>query len=470
MTLPHIIQGGMGAGVSNWRLARSVARAGQMGVVSGTALDTILVRHLQNGDATGDYRRALARFPFPAVAERVLGRYFVPGGKPADRPYARLPLHTATVTREQAELIVLANFAEVSLAREGHDGPVGINLLDKIPLPNLASLYGAMLAGVDYVLMGAGIPWQIPGALDRLSRHEPVSVLLPVEQAPSGVEHRSAFDPALFGPPGEPLARPRFLAIVSSQTLAQALVRRATGRIDGFIVEGDVAGGHNAPPRGPLQLGPTGEPIYGPRDAVDWEGLRRLGLPFWIAGGSGSPARLREAFETGAAGIQVGTLFALCEESGLTAAIKAQFRDLCRRDEVKVFTDPTASPTGFPFKVVGLPGTLAEADLYSLRQRVCDLGYLRRLWHRPDGTVGYRCPSEPVADYERKGGTAEETIGRKCLCNGLLANIGMGSPLAGGGFELPLVTAGSALAQLREFLRHVGESYSSSQVLDYLLA
>jgi nitronate monooxygenase len=59
----------------------------------------------------------------------------------------------------------------VFLAKEGHDGPVGINLLTKIQLPNLASLYGAMLAKVDYVLMGAGIPREIPQALDTLSQH-----------------------------------------------------------------------------------------------------------------------------------------------------------------------------------------------------------------------------------------------------------------------------------------------------------
>jgi len=47
---PWLIQGGMGVGVSGWRLARAVARTGQLGVVSGTALDTLLIRVLQSGD------------------------------------------------------------------------------------------------------------------------------------------------------------------------------------------------------------------------------------------------------------------------------------------------------------------------------------------------------------------------------------------------------------------------------------
>ena len=68
-----IIQGGMGAGVSDWRLARAVAHTGQLGVVSGTALDTVLARRLQLGDPSGHLRRAIAAFPFQDLAERAFG-------------------------------------------------------------------------------------------------------------------------------------------------------------------------------------------------------------------------------------------------------------------------------------------------------------------------------------------------------------------------------------------------------------
>ena len=81
--LPRVIQGGMGVGVSGWPLARAVSKAGQLGVVSGTAMDTILARRLQLGDVGGHTRRALARFPIPGVAQRILDRYFIPGGKPS---------------------------------------------------------------------------------------------------------------------------------------------------------------------------------------------------------------------------------------------------------------------------------------------------------------------------------------------------------------------------------------------------
>lgn len=48
--LPRIIQGGMGVRISSWKLAREVSQKGELGVISGTAMDTILVRTLQDGE------------------------------------------------------------------------------------------------------------------------------------------------------------------------------------------------------------------------------------------------------------------------------------------------------------------------------------------------------------------------------------------------------------------------------------
>lgn len=89
--LPTVIQGGMGVAVSGWRLARQVSRAGHLGVVSGTAMDAVLARCLQDGDPGGHYRRALLHFPSPAVAARVLDTYFVEGGRPASTPTSQCP-------------------------------------------------------------------------------------------------------------------------------------------------------------------------------------------------------------------------------------------------------------------------------------------------------------------------------------------------------------------------------------------
>jgi len=466
-TLPRVpvIQGGMGVAVSGWRLARAVSMAGQMGVVSGTALDSVMVRRLQDGDPDGHVRRAMERFPIPGVAERVLERHFSPGGRAPGQPYRLLSLYGHAVSAAREALAILANFVEVHLAKEGHEGPVGLNLLTKIQAPNLASLYGAMLAGVDVVLMGAGIPREIPAALDRLSEHRSASLRLEVE---GGGSETLDFDPARHLSASDVgLKRPAFLPIVSSDTLATMLARKTEGGIQGFVVEGPSAGGHNAPPRSRGDLTDRGEPRYGPRDRADLAKVRRLGLPFWLAGGKGSPEGLREARRQGAAGIQVGTLFAWCRESGIAPEWKQRVLTDVRKGRVDLFTDPRASPTGFPFKVVNTAGSLGERDIYESRERICDLGYLRTAYRRPDGRIGYRCPAEPIDQWIAKGGSPDEAVERKCLCNSLVSAVGL-PQLRDGGEEPPLLTAGDDLRDLDSFLNGRQE-YTAADVIAHLV-
>lgn len=460
----------MGVGVSNWRLAHAVSSLGQLGVVSGTALDSVFVRRLADGDPGGHMRRGLDAFPFPEMARRIWQDYFVPGGKPSGSPYPNLPMHQHVQSRIRAELCMAANFVEVFLAREGHKNPVGINFLEKVQLPHLPSLYGAMLAGVGYVLMGAGIPLQIPGVLDALAAHRPAEYRLSVTGASQDRDTAMHFDPAVYaeGPLPE-VERPKFLAVVSSNTLAATMLRRASGRVDGLIIEGPTAGGHNAPPRGKLQLTDSGEPVYGERDAVNLADLRALGVPFWLAGGYGRPGKLREALEEGAEGIQAGTAFAFSQESGLLDELKSKVIEQATSGTAAVFTDARVSPTGFPFKVVQLEGTGSEAEAYQARQAICDLGYLRELYVMPDGRIGYRCAAEPAASYVAKGGDRDDTAGRKCLCNGLLANVGLAQVRSDHTIELPLVTAGDDLNTISAFLAPAATSYSAADVVRILL-
>ncbi len=471
MTHPTIIQGGMGVAVSNWRLARAVSITGQLGVVSGTALPAVQVRLLQQGDPGGHLRRAFNAFPLPAIAERVWREFHVPGGLPPGTPFKLTGLPTLPLSQPFLELTILANFAEIFLAKEGHSGRVGLNLLEKIQLPTIPSLYGAMLAGVDTVLMGAGIPRSIPGILDGLAHGSAVEMKIDIEgAAPDDPLRVLRFDPrSLFS--GEPpvVHRPQFLAIVSSATLALTLAKKSTGRVDGFVIEGALAGGHNAPPRGPLQLSPAGEPIYGPRDAAELPKFRDLGLPFWLAGAFSRPGKIAEAQAQGAVGVQVGTAFALCEESGIFPDLKRRLRELVRAGTARVFTDPLASPTGFPFKVVQLARTMSDAAAFASRPRICDLGYLRTLFRRADGTVGYRCASEAVADWVRKGGDQAASLGRKCLCNGLMSTAGLAQTRADGEPELPIVTAGDELSHLARYFDFTRESYSAADVIRILL-
>jgi nitronate monooxygenase len=470
MSDPVIIQGGMGVGVSSWRLAGAVSRLGALGVVSGTALDQVFARRLQEGDPGGHMRRGLDQFPFREMAERVWRAYYVPGGKPKDESYQKLPMHTKEGSRVLQELCMVANFVEVFLASEDHGNPMGINYLEKVQIPHLPSIYGAMLAGVDYVLMGAGIPLKIPGVLDRFVNHEVATYPLQISGARDADDTNMTFDPRGFADRIlPPLRRPRFLAIIASNTLATTMLKKANGRVDGFIIEGPVAGGHNAPPRGKLQLDEAGEPVYGERDCVDLEKIRELGVPFWLAGGYGTPEKLREALAAGAAGIQVGTAFAFCEESGLREGYKRALLQEAVSGRARVFTDPLASPTGFPFKVAQLGGTVSDPCVYLARPRVCDLGYLREAYRAAEGSIDYRCPGEPVTTYVAKGGKQENTLGRRCLCNALLANIGHPQVRNGKHVEQGLITAGDDLAGITRFLVADQMSYRAADVVEILM-
>jgi nitronate monooxygenase len=463
----------MGAAVSDWRLAKSVSKTGQLGVVSGTALDCVIARRLQVGDIGGHVRRALDAFPVREIADRIRERYFIPGGKPEGQPFKAVPMLTLKPVMHHLELIVAANFVEVFLAKEKHEGIVGINYLEKIQLPNLPSIFGAMLAGANCIIMGAGIPRAIPGVMDQLAKGEAVELSINLIDAEPGQKISTTFDPRqILGDNVTSLERPTFLAIVSSAPLASMLARKASGHVDGFIIESPVAGGHNAPPRGPLELNEAGEPIYGERDIVDLSAMRALGRPFYLAGGVASPQGLLDAQAEGAAGIQVGTVFAFCNESGLGASHKnrvlARFVDENAEAPI-VRTDPLASPTGFPFKVLPLTKTMAHPESANARPRLCDLGYLRQAYNRGEGKIGYRCPSEPVDQYLKKGGRLEDTKGRLCVCNGLMATVDMGQTRKDGYREDPLITSGDGLQGIRQFLKPGASTYAAADVIAGLL-
>lgn len=465
---PQIIQGGMGIAVSGWKLANAVGKAGQMGVVSGTVIDVVHSRILGDGDPGGHLRRAYEHFPVPEMAQRVLDTYFVEGGREPGQSYKNVPAWADVPPQGLVELSIVSNFGEVWLAKEGHDSPVGINFLEKIQLPVVCSAIGAMLAGVDAIIMGAGIPKQMPRLLRDLHAGKKGEYKIVVEGALQGEEYSISQDPvALLGPDVE-LKMPAFLAIITSNTLCSFLMKDPETCPDGFIIEMPTAGGHNAPPRGALKLDELGQPIYGDRDFPDFEKMTEAGLPYWIAGSWGKPQMLKEALALGAHGVQVGTAFAFSDESGFSADVKRQVFEQVEVGGAKVFTDPIASPSGFPFKVVELPGTASEKEVYLERKRVCDLSYLRSCYRKEDGTVGYRCSAEPVNIFVRKGGTVEQTEGKKCLCNHLMSNIGLGQ-LRKGEAEPTLVTSGDDLTEMVTTLGKGRGRYGAVDVLNYIL-
>lgn len=468
----QIIQGGMGVAVSDWKLARAVSKEGQLGVISGTGIHLIMIARLMEGDIGGHVRRALQHFPFQDPVAWVLKQYYRENPE-KDATYKRPPMWTFSPAQKLTELTVIANFVETFLAKEGHNNPVGINLLEKVQMPTMASLYGAMLAGIDYVIMGAGIPTQIPGILDKLAQHEKVNYRMEVKGAEADDAFLMDFDPKeVFSnavSKVQSLMRPNFLPIISSVILAKTLLKRSSGAVNGFVVEGNSAGGHNAPPRGQMQLNEDGEPIFGEKDTPILSKIKELGLPFWLAGGYDTPEMIKEAQEAGAEGVQVGTAFAFCDESGMEATEKQRVIEKVFAEGAVVLTDPRVSPTGYPFKVVQLKGTMSDPEIYNARPRLCDIGLLREAYKKEDGSLGYRCAAEPIDQYTAKGGKLEDTEERGCLCNNLCASAGFPQHRQNGYVEQPLVSSGKTLPSILKFFKTGSRSYSAKDVLDYLL-
>lgn len=456
-----IWQGGMGVYISTPELAREVATQGGIGTVSGTLADQVFVRILQNGDPTGDYRRILKAFPFQNIVEPILKKYFVEGGNPKKFKFANQI--TLKPKESSIALIILANYCMVALAKEGHKNPIAINYLEKLQMPLIYALTGAMLAGVDIVAMGAGIPKQIPDVIDEICIGGVPSYRVNVEDSEAKT-HKMSFDIKKFFKCTIVLNRPAFFPIVSSSTLALDLFRRSNGKVDGFIIENYTAGGHNAPPRGKLELWDDGSPKYSNKDIPDYDAIREIGLPFWIAGGYAGIDSLKFALSVGAKGVSLGSIFALCEESGMRNDLKHEAILKLKEGKVETFTDPYASPTGFPFKIVSIPNTMGDTSLMRKRKPNCNLGGLLRPCIKPNGKFGYRCPAEPLDVFISKGGKAESTIGAICLCNGLFNNIEITEK------HLPgVITLGSDTDFLNDILKPGCTSYTASDVIMYIM-
>ena len=514
--LKHIqlIQGGMGVYVSNWRLARAVAMEKPgitAGTVSGTALDVVYTRLLQLGDPGGHIRRAFSAFDTQfrtQIGRRLLGQYYIEGGKPPGARYKNAPIHTArpannrstipmpdspdaavelTLNAETIELIIITAFAEVWLAKQGHGGLIFINFLNKVELPLIYAMYGAMLAGVDGIVVGAGNPEGLPAICTALAYHEPVSYQIPVLYRESGETFTLPFDPSQVADGAlaqAPLPKPAFLAIVSLENLVIALAQSPTGAPDGFIIEHHTAGGHNAGPQGPLRKDALGQPVYSEMDEPDLAAIRQVGLPFWLAGGYGSREKLVQARALGAAGIQAGSVFALTEESGMKPAYRTAILKALKdsADDEALVQTTLYSPTGYPFKVVQLPGTLSEDSVFDSRRRVCDIGLLQqRGLGKPDQhgmrRLFQRCPAAPAEDYIRKRGLPRNMEGKRCLCNGLLACVGLGQaglPVMDGSDssseEPAIVTLGNHLDGIRRLSRNGQTLYWARDVVADILA
>jgi NAD(P)H-dependent flavin oxidoreductase YrpB (nitropropane dioxygenase family) len=346
---------------------------------------------------------------------------------------------------EIIELLIATGFAEVWLAKEGHNGKIFINFLHKIELPLIYVLYGAMLAGVDGVIIGAGNPDRLPALCRQLAQHKAVTHEISVLYREAGEEFALAFDPKQVANGRfavQPLTTPAFLAIVSLEDLAKALAASKSAPPDGFIIEHHTAGGHNANPIGPLVRDALGQPIYSNKDEADLAAIRGLGIPFWLAGGYGSRVGLQKARAAGATGVQAGTVFALAEESGMKSEYRAAILTALKEGvaDADLVRTTVFSPTGFSFK--------GERVLFQ------------------------RCPAGPIENFVKNRGVERNTDERRCLCNGLLACVGLGQvkEIQGQMVEEPaIVTLGNHLDGVRRLSRQGQVHYFVQDVVADIL-
>jgi NAD(P)H-dependent flavin oxidoreductase YrpB (nitropropane dioxygenase family) len=175
----------------------------------------------------------------------------------------------------------------------------------------------------------------------------------------------------------------------------------------------------------------------------------------------------------------VGSVFALAEESGMKSAYRIAILEELKKetDDSKLVFTTLFSPTGFPFKVVQLDDTLADQVVYTNRMRVCDIGLLQqRGLTKPaeDGTrrLFQRCPAAPLDDFISKRGLPLNTTDRRCLCNGLLACVGLGQVGLQNGSqteEPAIVTLGNHLDGVRRLSRNGQSPYWARDVVNDIL-
>jgi nitronate monooxygenase len=328
ITVP-IVQGGMGVGVSLHPLASAVAREGGLGVLSSACIDRLVSRRL---------------------------------GRKVD---------TYEAVRD-----------EVALARS-KGGFAGINIMVALQRDFVDSVKGAIDAGADAIIAGAGLPTSLPAIQD------------PRETA--------------------------LIPIVSSARALEIICRKWEKlgyRPDGVVLEGPLAGGHLGFRFDEIDLQSNTLEVLLPQVK---EMARRYGdFPVIVAGGIFTHEDIVSFLRLGADGVQMATRFLATEESSAAPAYKQAVVDATKEDIL--VARESASPCGLPFRVLRQSPMFVSA-LQRKRRPLCDKGYVLL----KDGEGGYsRCLAKDDSDRYF------------CICNGLLSSAGYNPE-----DEEPLYTVGS---------------------------
>jgi nitronate monooxygenase len=307
------VQGGMGIGISLATLAKAVAKRGGVGTISSAAL--------------------------AALVSKRLGR---------------------RVDERQA--------AAIEVAESKRDGGfIAMNIMVALHQAFTDSILGAVDGGVDAIILGAGLPTNLPESLESA-------------------------DVAL-------------IPIVSSVKALRIICKRWKDRYkripDAVVLEGPLAGGHLGFSQADLNKDEFRlETLFGP---VKEFAQKHGDFPVIVAGGIYYHEDIvRWVNEMGADGVQMGTRFAATHESSASADFKQAIIN-CREQDIIVPKKP-GSPCGLPFRIIKTsPGY--QTALKKARLPKCNRGFVLRKDEAGDFTV---C-------------SAKDSYNSFCICNVLLS-------------------------------------------------
>jgi nitronate monooxygenase len=310
-----IIQGGMGVGVSLHPLARAVAREGGLGIISSACIDRLVSK--RNNKKANTYE---------------------------------------------------AVYEEVSLSKI-ENGFAGINIMAALMRDYNDSVKGALDAGADVIISGAGLP-----------------LTLPAIQPPK--------DTAL-------------IPIVSSARALEIICKKWEKlgyRPDAVVLEGPLAGGHLGFRIDHVEL--EANRLENLLPPVKDMALKCGDFPVIVAGGIYTHEDIVTFINMGADGVQMGTRFLATEESSATPAYKQAVIDAAEEDIVVAHRP--GSPCGLPFRVIR-QSPMYVSSLKRLRKPKCDKGYVLMKDTEGKYTV---CPAK------------QDNENYFCICNGLLSSSG----------------------------------------------
>ena len=336
--------------------------------------------------------------------------------------------------------------------------------------------YGAMLAGVDYVLMGAGIPREIPHLLDELAAHRrrstspstsPARDRRHVHGRPRPARPRSATHLPAAAPADVPrhrlraragrLPRPRRRAPAptASSSRARAPAGTTPRRAARLVLDETGAAGLR-----PARRRPTS-----PRSPPS---ACRSGSP----GGYGTPGGAAPRRARPAPPASRSARSSRCARSpASTPSSASSCWSSCAPAPSTVRTDAARLADRLPVQGRrSSPARSRTPAVYDARPRLCDLGYLRTPYRAQERRVGYRCPAEPVDVYVRKGGDPRGHRGTRSACATRSSPTSASARHRTDGYvEKPLLTLGEELGGARHLLRRHPSGWTAGDALDWLL-